>query len=93
MGDRDARATLRKVGQCPLPVEYLLELYRDLEMWRTYGEHGPDGFSPERIDAWARLRGHRLTPNDVHALHLMDVATRFPDPTPTAGGRDDAADV
>lgn len=85
MGDREARATLRKVGRCPLPLEYLHDLYKELETWRTHGEQGPEAFSPERIEAWARLLWHTLTPEDVHAIHLMDLATRFPDQDDQSG--------
>lgn len=67
----------------PEAVEYLWEWAGELVGRSGVGMEGYAPLSFATVESWARLTHRHPTPDDVHALFMLDAVMRHPEPADT----------
>lgn len=73
-GRPDAIAELKGPPE-PVELKYLLDMFNSLERGRRFGMNGPEPFTWENIESWARLFDEDLEPHEVDALKLLELVS------------------
>lgn len=66
--------------EVPDAVEYLWDWLLELDGMRHIGMNGPEPFTPEMVEAWARMSGNEVTPAEFRALVQLGFLLQHPPP-------------